>query len=69
VVRAVAFQDRRFQLLEGRLRFTAIPLVIEQALERMPAAAADDLETVLDADRRARRAAADGVAALMARAA
>jgi 1-deoxy-D-xylulose-5-phosphate reductoisomerase len=55
--------------LEGRLRYTAIPLVIEQTLERMPAAAADDLETVLDADRRARRAAADGVAALMGRAA
>jgi len=55
--------------LDGKLRYTAIPRVIEQALECMPAAPADALETVLEADRGARRAAADGVAALMGRAA
>jgi 1-deoxy-D-xylulose-5-phosphate reductoisomerase len=53
--------------LEGKLRYTAIPQVIEQALERLPAAPADTLETVLEADRAARRAAADGVAALRRR--
>jgi 1-deoxy-D-xylulose-5-phosphate reductoisomerase len=55
--------------LEGKLRYTAIPRVIEQALERMPAAPADALESVLEADRGARRAAADSVAALMGKAA
>jgi len=55
--------------LDGKLRFTAIPRVIEYALRCAPATAADSLETVLDADRRARAAARDGVAALMGRAA
>jgi 1-deoxy-D-xylulose-5-phosphate reductoisomerase len=55
--------------LDGRLRFTAIPQVIEHALRAAPATAADSLETVLDADRRARTAARDGVVALMGRAA
>jgi len=55
--------------LDGRLRYTAIPQVIERALHDTPATAADSLDTVLDADRRARRAATDGVAALMGRAA
>ena len=55
--------------LEGKLRFTAIPQVIEHALRAAPATAADSLETVLDADRRASAAARDGVAALMGRAA
>jgi 1-deoxy-D-xylulose-5-phosphate reductoisomerase len=55
--------------LDGKLRFTAIPQVIEHALRSAPATAADSLETVLDADRRARAAARDGVAALMGRAA
>ena len=55
--------------LEGRLRYTAIPQVIEYALERTPAVRADALETVLDADRAARRAAADCVAGLVGRAA
>ena len=55
--------------LDGRLRYTAIPQVIEHALRATSAGAADSLETVLDADRRARRAAADGVALLMGRAA
>ena len=55
--------------LEGKLRYTAIPQVIEHALGSTPATAADSLETVLEADRRARRAATNGVAALMGRAA
>ena len=55
--------------LEGRLRYTAIPQVIEHAMRATPASPADSLETVLDADRRARGAAGDGVAALMGRAA
>jgi 1-deoxy-D-xylulose-5-phosphate reductoisomerase len=55
--------------LDGKLRYTAIPRVIEHALERIPAAPADALESVLEADRSARRAAADSVAALMGRAA
>jgi 1-deoxy-D-xylulose-5-phosphate reductoisomerase len=55
--------------LEGKLRFTAIPQAIEHAMHAVPAAPADGLETVLDADRRARRAAGEGVAALMGRAA
>jgi len=55
--------------LDGKLRFTAIPRVIEHALRAVPATAADSLETVLDADRRARAAAGDGVAALIGRAA
>jgi 1-deoxy-D-xylulose-5-phosphate reductoisomerase len=55
--------------LDGRLRYTAIPQVIEHALARLPAAPAEALEAVLEADRAARRAAADGVAALMGRAA
>jgi 1-deoxy-D-xylulose-5-phosphate reductoisomerase len=55
--------------LDGKLRFTAIPRVIEHALRAAPGTAADSLETVLDADRRARAAARDGVAALMGRAA
>ncbi|MCC6211524.1 MAG: 1-deoxy-D-xylulose-5-phosphate reductoisomerase [Burkholderiales bacterium] len=55
--------------LEGKLRFTAIPQAIEHALRAVPAAPAGDLDAVLDADRRARRAAGEGVAALMGRAA
>ena len=55
--------------LEGKLRYTAIPQVVEHALARTPAARADSLETVLDADRAARRTAADCVAELMGRAA
>ena len=55
--------------LEGKLRYTAIPQVIEQALERAPARQADSLETVLEADRGARRAASECVAMLMGKAA
>ena len=55
--------------LEGKLRYTAIPQVIEQALASAPAARGDDLEAVLEADRGARRAAADCVAMLIGKAA
>jgi len=55
--------------LAGKLRYTAIPQVIEHARHAVPATAADCLETVLDADHRARRAANEGVAARMGRAA
>jgi 1-deoxy-D-xylulose-5-phosphate reductoisomerase len=55
--------------LEGKLRYTAIPQVIEQALERVPATQVDSLEIVLEADRSARRAASDCVAMLMGKAA
>jgi 1-deoxy-D-xylulose-5-phosphate reductoisomerase len=55
--------------LEGKLRYTAIPRVIEQALERAPAMNADSLGTVLDADRSARRTASDQVATLLGKAA
>ena len=55
--------------LDGKLRYTAIPQVIEQTLESAPAARADDLDAVLEADRAARRTAADCVAMLMGMAA
>lgn len=55
--------------LAGRLRYTAIHEVVRHALERIPAARADTLETVLEADGRARRAAADYAAQLQERAA
>jgi 1-deoxy-D-xylulose-5-phosphate reductoisomerase len=55
--------------LEGKLRFTAIPQVIEHALQALPVATADGLDAVLDADRRARLAAREAVAARMGRAA
>ena len=55
--------------LEGRLRYTEIPRVIERALERAPATQVDSLDIVLEADRSARRAALDCVAMLMGKAA
>jgi 1-deoxy-D-xylulose-5-phosphate reductoisomerase len=55
--------------LDGKLRYTAIPQVIEHALDRVPGASAEALETVLDADRQARAAAASCIAGLMGRAA
>jgi 1-deoxy-D-xylulose-5-phosphate reductoisomerase len=55
--------------LEGRLRYTGIPQVIEQALARCAASQADSLDAVLEADRSARRAAAEAVALLMGKAA
>ncbi len=55
--------------LEGKLPYTAIPQVIERALRQTPSMQADSLATVLDADRSARRAAADCAAMLMGKAA
>jgi 1-deoxy-D-xylulose-5-phosphate reductoisomerase len=55
--------------LDGRLRYTAIPQVIERAMARAAANRADSLEGVLEADRGARRGAAEAVALLMGKAA
>ena len=55
--------------LDGKLRYTAIPQVIESALGRAPATAADSLDVVLEADRSARRAASECAAMLMGKAA
>ena len=55
--------------LGGHLRFTAIAQVIDETLQRVSGGAGDTLEAVLDADRRARRAAADCAAALIGNAA
>jgi 1-deoxy-D-xylulose-5-phosphate reductoisomerase len=55
--------------LAGRLPFTRIPDVIEAALAAVPAAPAGSLGNVLDADARARKAAASTVARIMGRAA
>jgi len=55
--------------LERRLRYTAIPQVIEDALARAATVAADSLDAVLEADQRARRAAVACVERLFGRAA
>jgi 1-deoxy-D-xylulose-5-phosphate reductoisomerase len=55
--------------LEGKLRYMAIPQVIEEALARVPATRVDSLEVVLQADRAARRAASECATALMGKAA
>jgi 1-deoxy-D-xylulose-5-phosphate reductoisomerase len=55
--------------LEGKLRYTAIPQVIERSLRQAPAMQADSVDTVLEADRNARRIALDCAAALMGKAA
>jgi 1-deoxy-D-xylulose-5-phosphate reductoisomerase len=55
--------------LENKLRYTAIPQVVADVLERVAAGRADSIEAVLDADRAARRAAADRVAGMWGRAA
>jgi 1-deoxy-D-xylulose-5-phosphate reductoisomerase len=55
--------------LGGRLRFTGIAPVIAETLSRVPAASAASLEQVMEADARARHAAAQCVARLMGRAA
>ncbi|HEX6295430.1 MAG TPA: 1-deoxy-D-xylulose-5-phosphate reductoisomerase [Burkholderiales bacterium] len=52
--------------LERRLAFTGIARVIEQTMARVPARAADDLESILAADTDARRAAGAQVLALAA---
>ena len=55
--------------LAGGLRYTDIPRVIERALQRSQGLAAGDLESVLEADRSARRWAAEAVAERIGRAA
>ena len=55
--------------LGGHLRFTAIAQVIDETLQRVSGGTGDTLEAVLDADRRARRTAADCAAALIGNAA
>jgi 1-deoxy-D-xylulose-5-phosphate reductoisomerase len=55
--------------LGGRLRYTAIAQVIEEAMQRVARGPAEELAAVLDADARARRTAAECVARLMGQAA
>ena len=55
--------------LEGKLRYTAIPQVIERTLRQAPATQADSVDAVLDADRSARRVASEYASALMGKAA
>ena len=55
--------------LGGHLRFTAIAQVIDETLQRVSGGSGDTLDAVLDADRRARRTAADCAAALFGNAA
>jgi len=55
--------------LEGRLRYTAIPQVIERTLARIATVPAESIEAVLEADSAARRLAAACVTGLMGRAA
>ena len=55
--------------LDGRLRYTAIPQVIEHALEHSDTVPADSLEAILEADRLARRDADERIATLIGRAA
>jgi 1-deoxy-D-xylulose-5-phosphate reductoisomerase len=55
--------------LGGRLRFTGIAPVIDSTLGQVPAGAAGSLEQVMDADARARQAAAACVARFMGQAA
>ncbi|HTL25440.1 MAG TPA: 1-deoxy-D-xylulose-5-phosphate reductoisomerase [Burkholderiales bacterium] len=55
--------------LAGRLRFTAIAQVIDETLQRIAAGPCETLEALLDADRRARRAATDSAAAMIGNAA
>ena len=55
--------------LDGKLRYTAIPQVIEQTLARSAATQPDSLEKVLEADQNARRVAVESVALLMGKAA
>ena len=55
--------------LAGRLRFTGIAQVIDETLQRVAAGPGETLEALLDADRRARRAAGDHVAAVFGNAA
>ncbi len=47
--------------LQGRLRFLAIPALVEHVLAALPASAADSLDVLRDADAQARRAAAQAI--------
>ena len=55
--------------LAGRLRFTAIAHVIDETLQRVAAGPGETLEALLDADRRARRAATECAGAVFGNAA
>jgi 1-deoxy-D-xylulose-5-phosphate reductoisomerase len=55
--------------LAGRLRFTAIAGVIAEALARVAGGSAESIDGILDADARARRAAAESVDRLLGQAA
>ena len=55
--------------LGGKLRFTAIPRVIEDAMEQVPGGPGDTLDSVLDADRRARHSAVESATRLCGKAA
>jgi 1-deoxy-D-xylulose-5-phosphate reductoisomerase len=55
--------------LAGRLRFTSIAMVIEQALKRAEGGSADSLEAILHADALGRRLAGEGVSRLLGQAA
>ena len=50
--------------LQGALRFTGIPAVIEATLEQLPGEPVRAFETLFEADRRAREIAAEQVAVL-----
>jgi 1-deoxy-D-xylulose-5-phosphate reductoisomerase len=47
--------------LQGRIAFLGIPALVEDTLEALPAASADSLDTLLAADRQARRHAGDAI--------
>jgi 1-deoxy-D-xylulose-5-phosphate reductoisomerase len=54
--------------LQGKIRFLSIPALVEEALAALPAAPADSLEALLEADARARRITETTIAGRAARA-
>nr|WP_295383181.1 1-deoxy-D-xylulose-5-phosphate reductoisomerase [Pseudoxanthomonas sp.] len=54
--------------LQGKIRFLSIPALVEEALAALPAAPADSLEVLLEADARARRITETTIAGRTARA-
>ena len=52
------------EFLRGRIGFTDIARLIEEVLNQVTAVAADDLETILQADRQARRLACEQIGVL-----
>jgi len=54
--------------LQGKIRFLSIPALVEEALAALPAAPADSLEALLEADARARRITETTIAGHAARA-